>query len=86
MDLSTSTFRFNLDIPFSYIDINTGIQHQIQSNFNNIADRLIPDANTNESGVYFIVNYDKKKSFNSGLRLDYKKNNGGIVLINLFYT
>tara|TARA_B100001142_G_scaffold330213_1_gene397052 strand:+ start:3414 stop:5624 length:2211 start_codon:yes stop_codon:yes gene_type:complete len=74
MDLSTSTFRFNLDIPFSYIDINTGIQHQIQSNFNNITDRLIPDANTNESGVYFIVNYDKKKlGFNSGLRLDYKK-------------
>ena len=76
MDLSTTTLRFNVDIPLDYFNINSGIQYQRQENFNNISSRLIPDSESNDYSVYTTLDFDKNNlGFNAGLRLDYKNIN-----------
>ena len=74
MDLSTTTVRLNIEIPFQYVNINSGIQYQIQENFNNISSRLIPDSKSNDYSIYTILDYTNNKfGVNSGLRFDYKQ-------------
>ena len=76
MDLSTTTVRLNIEIPFQYVNINSGIQYQIQENFNNISSRLIPDSKSNDYSVYTILDYNNNNfGVNSGLRVDYKQIN-----------
>ena len=58
MDLSTTTFRLNADIPINNFNINTGVQYQNQNNVNNIESKLIPDSESNDFGVYTIVDYN----------------------------
>jgi len=74
MNLSTTTFRLNSEIPFKFFDINTGLQYQRQQNINNINSFLIPDGESNEYSLYTTVDYEKKYfGFNSGFRIDHKQ-------------
>ena len=76
MNLSTTSLRFNVNIPLNNVNINSGVQYQRQENVNNITSRLIPDSESNDYGVYVVVDYDKNHfGFNSGLRIDCKQIN-----------
>ncbi len=76
MLLSTATLRFDVSMPINYFIINSGVQYQAQSNFNNITDRLIPDSDSKTYSIYSTIDYEKGKyGLNSGVRLDFMEIN-----------
>ncbi len=74
MTLSNTQIKSNIRTQFNDFTLNVGAQLGKLTNENNIQSRLIPDAITNDLGVYSILDYEKEKiGLNSGLRLDHKK-------------
>ena len=92
LDLSTTTLRFNLDLPLRNFDINSGIQYQRQVNLNLVEDlisapHLIPDSDSNEYGLHATINYNKNNfGFNIGTRLDFKEINCDINDYNKLFS
>lgn len=73
MNLSNTQFKSNVRYQRNELTINIGSQIGFLENQNNEEERLVPDANTNDIGVYSIIDYEKENiGFNGGIRHDYK--------------
>ncbi len=75
LKLNTLTYNFKWYTPqyYRHLDFVFGSQGMVQSNLNNGEELLIPDANTNDFGVFTLGNlkYDRLQ-FQGGLRVDYR--------------
>ena len=74
MALSNTQFKTNLRSSFNKSTVNIGIQAGILKNENNTLETLIPDAKTNDLGLYSTLDYEKKSyGLSAGFRIDSKQ-------------
>lgn len=74
MTLSNTQFNPNYRYQKGGFTLNVGSQISHLKNSNNIQSRLIPDASTNNIGLYSVLDIEKDNyGFNIGFRLDHKQ-------------